>query len=125
MARPDAKPFVVALRDKSANPPVVKLVPVAAAEPGKDLRIVANVTAAAGVKWVRLRYRHVTQFEDYQTAAMTSESAGAYVGRIPAAFIDPKWDLMYFVEAVDANGAGRMYPDLEAGLPYLVVPVKR
>jgi hypothetical protein len=50
---------------------------------------------------------------------------GSYSAAIPAAFIDPKWDLMYFVEAVGTNGAGRMYPDLERDTPYLVVPVRR
>ena len=44
---------------------------------------------------------------------------------IPAAFIDPKWDLMYFVEVVDRAGAGRMYPDLERETPYVVIAVKR
>ena len=27
--------------------------------------------------------------------------SGTYKGRIPASFIDPKWDLMYFVEVMD------------------------
>src|ERR1039458_4370760 len=42
-----------------------RMLPVA---PG--LEIAAQVTAPAGVKWVRLRYRHVTQFEDSGTARM-------------------------------------------------------
>jgi len=50
---------------------------------------------------------------------------GAFSGAIPAAFIDPKWNLMYFVEAVGKNGAGRMYPDLEREMPYVIVSVKR
>jgi hypothetical protein len=78
------------------------------------------------VKWVRLRYRHLSQYEDYATAEMTLDAkSGLYRGRIPAAFIDPKWDLMYFVEVVDARGAGRMVPDLETAAPYVVVSVKR
>jgi hypothetical protein len=50
---------------------------------------------------------------------------GLYTASIPASFIDPKWDLMYFVEAVNQKGAGRMYPDLEVETPYVVVAVKR
>jgi hypothetical protein len=46
---------------------------------------------------------------------------GNYTARIPAGFADPKWDLMYFVEVVDNNGAGRMFPDLEMETPYVVV----
>ena len=50
---------------------------------------------------------------------------GLYTAAIPAAFVDPKWDLMYFVEVVGKNGAGRMYPDLERDMPYVMVAVKR
>ena len=43
----------------------------------------AGATAPAGVKSVRLRYRHVTQYEDYQTAEMTLD---AKTGSTPRAF---------------------------------------
>ncbi len=66
------------------------------------------------MKSVRLRYRHMTQTEDYQTAEMSLDSASATItASIPASFIDKKWDLMYFIEAIGNNGGGRMYPDLE------------
>ncbi len=42
-----------------------------------------------------------------------------------AAFIDPRWDLMYFVEIVDRRGNGRNYPDLEVETPHLITRVKR
>jgi hypothetical protein len=113
-------------RDANAQPPAVTLVPTAAAEPGRDLRITVHVSGPEAVKWVRLRYRHVSQYEDYQTVEMTRDAkTGAFSGAIPAAFIDPKWNLMYFVEAVGKNGAGRMYPDLEREMPYVIVSVKR
>jgi hypothetical protein len=126
-AKAEAKPGPVpAPRDPNLKPPVAALTPAVAADPGRDLRITAKVTAPEGVKWVRLRYRHLNQYEDYQTAEMTLDAkTGLYAGAIPAAFIDPKWDLMYFVEAVGNNGAGRMYPDLERETPYVVVAVKR
>ena len=86
----------------------------------------AQRDAPAGVKWVRLRYRHATQYEDYQTAEMTLDAkTGNYTARIPPAFADPKWDLMYFIEVVDKNGAGRMFPDLEVETPYVVIAAKR
>jgi hypothetical protein len=78
------------------------------------------------VKWVRLRYRHATQYEDYQTAEMTLDTTtGNYTARIPSSFADPKWALMYFVEVVDKTGAGRMFPDLETETPYVVAVAKR
>lgn len=32
---------------------------------------------------------------------------------------------MYFVEVMDTQGYGRMFPDLEKETPYVVVPVQR
>jgi hypothetical protein len=107
--------------------PVVTLGSAAqTATSGHDFRVSAKVTSSSPIKWVRLRYRHLTQYEDYQTAEMTSDpAAAAFSGRIPAAFVDPKWDLQYFVEVMNANGRGRMYPDLDKETPYVVVPVIR
>lgn len=124
--RADARPVPPPPADSHAVPPSAKLAPVAAATPGHDLQVQARIAAPAGVKWVRLRYRHMTQFEDYQTAEMRpGREAGVYTALIPAAFIDPKWDLMYFVEVVDRAGNGRMYPDFERETPYVVVAVRR
>jgi hypothetical protein len=110
----------------TTNPPVAALEPVSPVSPGRDLEVTARITATAGIKWARLRYRRVSQYEDYQSAEMKLDAAtGLYKASIPAAFIDPKWDLMYFVEVVDRAGAGRMYPDLERETPYVVVAVKR
>ena len=106
-------------------PPAARLVSAKTARPNSDYVVYATVTASAGVKSVRLRYRHVTQVEDYQTAEMTLDSkTSKYVGRIPAAFIDPKWDLMYFVEIIGNNHAGRMYPDADSETPYVVATVR-
>jgi hypothetical protein len=106
--------------------PQAHILPSGVAEQGSDYVVSAKVKAASGVKSVRLRYRHLTQVEDYETADMTLDrKTGAYVGRIPASFINPKWDLMYFIETMGNNGAGRMYPDLEVEEPFVIVPVKR
>ena len=57
---------------------------------------------------------------------MTLDSpTGLYAGSIPASFVDPQWDLMYFIEIVDRQGNGRIYPDLEAETPYIVLAVRR
>jgi hypothetical protein len=112
--------------EPNADAPVAELRPVSVALPGKDLEVAARITTRAGVKWARLRYRHVNQYEDYQTAEMKLDRATSlYKAVVPSAFIDPKWDLMYFVEVVDEKGAGRIYPDLDREAPYFVVAVKR
>jgi hypothetical protein len=115
-----------ALFTAERQPPVAELLRGGMAEPGSDFVVSARVHAASGVKSVRLRYRHVTQVEDYQTADMTLDSkTGVYIGRIPASFIDPKWNLMYFIETIGNDGAGRMYPDLAVEEPFVIVAVKR
>jgi hypothetical protein len=48
-----------------------------------------------------------------------------YVATIPGSFIVPEWDLMYFVEALAENRDGVMAPDMEQGMPYVIVPVQR
>jgi hypothetical protein len=108
--------------------PVVTFVqrPPEPAMAGRDYVVQVKATAPEGLKWIRLRYRHVNQKEDYQTADMALDAqTGLYAASIPAAFIDPHWDLMYFVEVVDRKGNGRIYPDLEVETPYLVTGVKR
>ncbi len=107
-------------------PPVAQLFSDKSAKLNTDYVVSANVMAPAGVKSVRLRYRHLTQVEDYQTADMVLDAkTGKYVGRIPAAFISPKWDLMYFVETIGKNHSGRMYPDADSETPYVVATVER
>lgn len=120
----------IRIPERPATPqwPVVTFVDPAppAAKPGNDFAVAVKVAAPAGVKSLRLRYRHLNQKEDYQAADMSLVPAtGQYVASIPAAFIDPHWDLMYYVEIIDKNGQGRIYPDLDVQTPYIVVGVQR
>ncbi len=120
-----SSPIVVKVTSDT-NPPSVRLMPVQAALPGQDLPIAISAEDASGIKTVRLRYRHVTQYEDYAAAEMkTDGKSGRYTAVIPARFIAQKWDLMYFVEAIDNAGNGRIFPSLDNEAPYVIVPVKR
>ena len=106
--------------------PEVRLERIPKAMPGRNMKVHAMVSDPAGLKWVRLRYRHLTQFEDYQTLDMQLDPAtGLYQAMIPGDFIVPGWNLMYFVEAVDALGNGCMIPDLEKEMPYVIVNVEQ
>jgi hypothetical protein len=108
------------------QPPTVKLVPAGKARPGEALLVAAHAEDASGIKSLRLRYRHVTQMEDYLTADMARDpKTGLYSAQIPGEFITAAQDVMYFVEAIDNAGNGRNYPDLETTAPYIVVPVER
>lgn len=106
--------------------PVVKHTPLLSAPLDKAIRISAEVSASVGVKWVRLRYRGVTQFDDYKTLEMKRiGDTQRYEAVVPADQIDPKWDFMYFIEALDNRGNGTMHPDFSREAPYIVVKLKR
>jgi hypothetical protein len=109
------------------QPPIVSLMrsKVDEAIPGADLTVRATVKAPEGVRWIRLRYRHVNQKEDYETLTMTQEGdTGVYSASIPGTFITTQWDLMYYIEIVDGRGTGKIYPDLEHETPYVMQRVR-
>ena len=124
--RADARPIPASKASTDTTPPTVEILPAGPAEPGHDYTISVRASDPSLIRSLRLRYRHLTQFEDYESVDMTAgATAGLHTARIPAGFITPKWDLMFFVEAIDNQGNGRIYPDLEVETPYLIVPVKR
>ena len=93
---------------------------------GQPLRVTARVNDPSGVQAVRLRYRHVTQFEDYATLDMRpTGEPGVFAATVPGDFLTPQWDFMYFIEATDAAGNGRNWPDLATDQPYVVVTLVR
>jgi hypothetical protein len=128
-----AAPSVAASPAAPASPmpraprlPTVEHERIRTARPGQPLRIVARVTDPSGVASVRLRYRRVTQFEDYASLDMApTGEPSTFAATVPGAAISPDWDFMYFIEAVDKAGHGVMWPDLAKELPYVIVKVQR
>lgn len=121
-----ASPYtVIVSNDQEA--PRVEMDIISAAPLETKLKISASVTDQSGLDQVILRYRRVTQFEDYQSARMSFNGvSGKYEADIPAEFFDGKYDVMYFIEAMDTKGNGRMYPDLaEETPPYVMVHLNR
>jgi hypothetical protein len=115
--------------DDDPAPPVVSHDPVTTLAVGKPLRIRVSVRDLSGIAWVRVRYRGVTQYEDYKTVEMQCVGKRMYTSQfeveIPPAEIDPKWDFMYFIEAMDAAGNGCIWPDLLKQTPYIIVRLDR
>jgi len=108
------------------QPARIRLIAPGKPQPGRDLVVAVKAEDPSAIKSLRLRYRHMTQYEDYQTADMALDAkSGQFVARVPGAFIVSKWDLMYFVEMIDQAGRGRNYPDLETEMPYVIVGVER
>lgn len=118
-------PLKVLITDDN-EPPTVELLRVKSAPINKPLKIEAEVSDASGVKNVTLRYRHVNQFEDYQSIEMTkTDVSDTYEATVPSQFFDGKYDVMYFVKVMDTKGNGKIYPDLEVEIPYVVVKLDR
>ena len=108
------------------DPPAVSHERIAAAPAEKPLTVTATVRDPSGVKWVRLRYRIMNQTKDYKTLAMKpAGKAGRYSATVPADDLPRQWDFMYFLEVMDTKGNGRIYPDLEKEMPYVVVRLRR
>jgi len=123
--RTETDPIAVAVTvDNKA--PRVKHEHISRAPAGEPLAITARVSDAVGVKWVRLRYRSVTQFQDYRTLEMkATDTAGEYKAVVPGRDVDAKYDFMYLIEVMDNNGNGAIYPDMEKETPYVVVRLDR
>jgi len=123
---PAAPRYRAAQGDGDNATPSVRLRPAPEAAAGKPLPIAAEVRASAGVKWVRLRYRSSNQQLDYKTLPMVvAAETNLYQAVIPADDITQTWDLMYFIEVMDGQSRGRIYPDLNRETPYIIVKVKR
>ena len=106
------------------DPPVVEHNPVALCEPGKPLRLSFRVQDASELMSVKMHYRHLTQMEEYRVVDLTT-SGEQYEAAIPGDYINPRYDLMYYLEAVDRFGNGVFYPNPDRVPPYIVVKVRR
>ena len=87
---------------------------IATAKLNRELKVSAQVEDPSGIQQVVLRYRRVSQFEDYQSIEMVYNAyLKRYEAVITAQFFDGNYDVMYYIEAIDTKGNGRMYPDME------------
>ena len=112
--------------DQPTPRPQVLHLPIETAATGKPVTIFAQIIAPKGIKWVRLRYRAVNQYLDYQTLPMQpTGTADYYQATVPAEAINPKWDFMYFLQIMDNDGNGTQYPDQKTTTPYFVVRLQR
>jgi hypothetical protein len=106
--------------------PVISHQPVLTAPAAKPLTIQAKVSSPNGIKWVQVLYRSVNQTKDYETLTMKPvDKNGNYEAVIPAEKIDPRFDFMYFIQAMDNQHHGMMFPDFNQQTPYFVVRLER
>jgi len=120
-AAPRCTPFT-----NDAVAPTIAHEPIRTVPLHRPLVIRANATAPSGIKWVQVLYRRVDQTKDYETLAMKPvDQNGNFEAVIPAEKIDPHYDFMYFLQAMDNQHHGVMYPDFQTQTPYFIVPVER
>jgi hypothetical protein len=109
-------------RNEDRIPPTIEHERIISAKPGQPLTVRAKVSDISSVRSVTLRYRHVTQFEDYETVEMKPEgNTGIYSATVPGSAISSDWNFMYFIEAIDSVGNGINLPDLAREQPYVMV----
>ena len=92
---------------------------------GQAVTVKIDVSATAGIKWVRLQYRDVNQYKDFEMLPMTSADGLTFQATVPADKIDTRYNLMYLIEVMDNNGKGFIYPDLNKETPYKIVDFVR
>ena len=111
------------------NVPVVKFKRIPLRIPaGKDFTVTVRAEGPAGgtVASLRLCYRAVNQTVDFKSIEMKpTGTAGEYAGTIPAGEIDPTYDLMHYFAVFDSTGRGKIYPDFNVGMPYVITHVVR
>ena len=106
-------------------PPEIRHTTVQSCDAGVALRLEFEVRDASALDVVRLHYRRLTQMEPFRTAELTKSAAGLHEATIPGDYITARYDLMYYVEAVDHFGNAAFYPDPDRTAPYVVVKVRR
>jgi hypothetical protein len=100
----------------------VNYTPVINAVAGQPVTIKIKISSPAGLKWVRLQYRAVNQYKDFEMLPMTATGEkNTFEATIPTGRIDTKYNLMYLVEMMDNNGKGFIYPDFNKETPYEIV----
>jgi hypothetical protein len=118
-------PRCVAFTSEAAAPVIVHQ-PIRTAPAQKPMVIRAKVSSEAGVKWVQVLYRRVDQTKDYETLEMKRVGdSGNYEAVIPAEKIEAQYDFMYFLQAMDNQHRGVMYPDFNKETPYYFVSLDR
>jgi hypothetical protein len=94
-------------------------------EAGQPVTVTVDIDAPAGIKWVRLQYRSVNQYRDFEMLPMSVGDTHSFRATIPAEKIDTQYDLMYLIEMMDHNNKGFIYPDANKETPYRIVRLKQ
>jgi hypothetical protein len=119
-----SQPIPVLVTNDS-TPPALNHTPIVSAQARRPLRFTALVHDPSGVKWVHLRYRGLSEHQDFKMLNMLPTGKdNEYAATVPGEEIDAHFDFMYLFEVMDNAGNGKIYPDLAKETPYIVVNVE-
>lgn len=91
---------------------------------GQPLAMEALVTAdGAKIDRVILHHRPMDQTVPWSSVDMTTRD-GKFSAAIPGSAISPRFDLQYYFEVLYKGGGGRMWPNWQDGMPYVIVRTK-
>ncbi|MEX2351189.1 MAG: hypothetical protein WD529_02030 [Balneolaceae bacterium] len=101
--------------------------PVVSHPAGTPLTIEIQVDAPAGVRWVHLRHRLVNEELRFSTIPMERVAGEENLWRatVPVEEMDPLFNHMYFIEMMDEDGNGRIWPDGDRTAPHIYVRLQR
>jgi hypothetical protein len=116
---PQARPFRARIT-KDERPPTIEHKRIASCKAGEPLIIRARVTDSDGLAAARAYFRTMNQTRPYERLTMERQG-DYYVATIPAEAIQPEWDFVYYLEAVDEAGDGCFFPEWKQGMPYVIV----
>jgi hypothetical protein len=118
--------FSLVLANPGSAPPAIRHKPVETAKPGDAIEVQALVTADLSITSVRLHYRYVNQYYEWLTVEMDKKGE-TWNARIPAGYVVPQWDIMYYIEAIDEGRRGSFWPPAEpvGSIPYRVILIAR
>ncbi|GHT10503.1 hypothetical protein FACS189426_10810 [Bacteroidia bacterium] len=96
--------------------------PVSLVKTGQPITIRVKIQAVNGLKWVRLQYRAMNQYKDFEMIPMApTAEKDVFEVNIPSEKIDSRYDLMYLFEMMDNSGKGFIFPDLSKETPYRII----
>ena len=116
--------FTLTMVEPGLPSPSIEHSPVATSEAGRPIRINAEVSSGSELRSVRLHYRYVNQYYEWRVVEMDG-GGSSWQAEIPAGYVIPDWDVMYYLEATDCAGRASLAPagDWTVTIPYWVTRV--
>lgn len=108
-------------------PPAFSCTPPACSAPRVDLAITLRVALTCRVSRLCMHYRHTDQTEGAFHRTPLEPGPEGFECVVPAAYVDPEWDLLIYFSALGSDGEPVLYPGIchsQHPLPYFSIEVE-